>query len=140
MTTVKTRWLLVGLVCLALWPAYTSAQGGLWETYMAAATKAYQQGNYPETEKQLGAALKEAEGFGPQDLRLATSLNNLAVPTKPRATTLRPSRSTSGRWRFTRRPWDRSTPTWPRASTTWRSFTEPRASMPGRSRSLPVMQ
>ncbi len=26
-----------------------------------------------------GAALKEAEGFGPQDPRLATSLNNLAV-------------------------------------------------------------
>ncbi len=56
-----------------------SAQGGQWETYMAAATKAYQQGNYPEAEKQLGAALKEAEGFGPQDPRLATSLNNLAV-------------------------------------------------------------
>ena len=67
----------VTLACLALWPAYTSAQGGLWETYMAAATKAYQQGNYPEAEKQLGAALKEAEGFGPQDPRLATNLNNL---------------------------------------------------------------
>ncbi len=67
----------VTLACLALWPAYTSAQGGLWENYMAAATKAYQQGNYPEAEKQLGAALKEAEGFGPQDPRLATNLNNL---------------------------------------------------------------
>ncbi len=44
---------------------------------MAAATKAYQQGNYPEAEKQFSAALKEAEGFGPQDPRLATSLNNL---------------------------------------------------------------
>ena len=67
----------VTLACLALWPTYTSAQGGLWETYMAAATKAYQQGNYPEAEKQLGAALKESEGFGPQDPRLATNLNNL---------------------------------------------------------------
>ncbi len=66
------------LVRLALWPAYPSAQGDLWETYMAAATKAYQQGNYPEAEKQWAAALKEAEGFGPQDPRLATSLNNLA--------------------------------------------------------------
>ena len=53
MITHKTKWLLVGLVCLALWPAHASAQGGLWETYMAAATKAYQQGNYPEAEKQL---------------------------------------------------------------------------------------
>ncbi len=77
MTTTKLKSLLVGLVCLALWPAYTSAQGGLWETYMAAATKAFQQGNYPEAEDQLGAALKEAEGFGPQDPRLATNLNNL---------------------------------------------------------------
>ncbi len=78
MITHKTKWLLVGLVCLALWPAHASAQGGLWETYMAAATKAYQQGNYPEAEKQFGAALKEAEGFGPQDPRLAGSLNDLA--------------------------------------------------------------
>ncbi len=78
MTMTKTRRLLVGLVCLALWPAYPSAQGDLWETYMAAATKADQQGNYPEAAKELAAALKEAEGFGPQDPRLAVSLNNLA--------------------------------------------------------------
>ena len=77
MITHKTKWLLVGLVCLALWPAHASAQGGLWETYMAAGVKAYQQGNYPKAERQLEAALKEAEGFGPQDPRLATSLNDL---------------------------------------------------------------
>ncbi len=82
MITHKTRWLLVGLVCLALWPAYTSAQGDLWETYMAAATKAYQQGNYPEAEKQLGAALKEAEGFGPQDPRPASSQASISSPLK----------------------------------------------------------
>ncbi len=79
MITHKTKWLLVGLVCLALWPAYTSAQGGLWETYRAAGDKAYQQGDYPEAEKQWAAAVKEAEGFGPQDPRLATTLNNLAL-------------------------------------------------------------
>ncbi len=79
MITHKTKWLLVGLVCLALWPAHASAQGGLWETYAAAGVKALQQGNYPEAEKQLEAAFKEAEGFGPQDPRLATSLNNLAM-------------------------------------------------------------
>ncbi len=75
----KTRWLLVGLVCLALWPAHTSAQGGLWETYMAAGDKAYQQGNYPEAEKQWAAALKEAERFGPEGPRLVTSLDRLAT-------------------------------------------------------------
>ena len=79
MITHKTKWLLVGLVCLALWPAYTSAQGGLWETYMAAGDKAYQQGNYPEAEKQWAAALKEAERFGPEGLRLVISLDRLAT-------------------------------------------------------------
>ncbi len=63
MITHKTKWLLVGLVCLALWPAHAPAQGGPWETYMAAGAKAYQQGNYLEAEKQLEAAVKEAEGW-----------------------------------------------------------------------------
>ncbi len=54
-------------------------QGDPWQSYMAAGGKAYQQSNYPEAEKQWAAAVKEAEGFGPQDPRLATSLNNLAA-------------------------------------------------------------
>ncbi len=37
---------------------------------MAAASRAYQQGNYLEAEKQLIAALREAEGFGPKNLRM----------------------------------------------------------------------
>ncbi len=46
MITHKTRWLLVGLVCLALVAvAYIFLQVGPWETYMAAGDKAYQQGN-----------------------------------------------------------------------------------------------
>ncbi len=76
----KTRWVVVGLVCLAaVAVGYAFLQGSPWETHMAAGDKAYQQGNYPEAEKQLVAALKEAEGFGPQDPRLATTLNNLAA-------------------------------------------------------------
>ncbi len=69
MITHKTKWLLVGLLCLTLWPAHASAQSGLWETHMDAGGKAYQQGYYPEAEKQLAAAVKEAEGFGRIDLR-----------------------------------------------------------------------
>ncbi len=79
MITHKTKWLLVGLVCLALWPAHASAQGGQWDTLNAAGIEAYQHGDYAEAEKQFGVALNEAEGFGPQDPRLGTSLNNLAV-------------------------------------------------------------
>ncbi len=49
MTKHKTRWLLMGLVCLALAAvAYVFLQVGPWETYMAAGDKAYKQGNYQE--------------------------------------------------------------------------------------------
>ena len=77
MTIHKAKWLLVGLVCLALWAVHACAQGGQWESDMAAGVAAYQQGNYAEAEKQWVAAVKEAEGFGPQDPRLATSINRL---------------------------------------------------------------
>ena len=75
------EWLLVGLLSLAVWAFagdFASAQASDWETYMEAATKAYREGRYAEAEKQLKAALKEAEAFRPEDPRVATSLNNLA--------------------------------------------------------------
>ena len=75
----RTRWLLVGVVCLTLWGAGCTTQETRWDSVMADAVKAYQQADYPEAEKLFLAALKEAEKFGEQDLRLATSLNNLAL-------------------------------------------------------------
>ena len=68
-------------VLAVLWLCSTSAFAQIepWQGHTEAGVKAYQQGNYPEAEKRLVAALKEAEGFGPQDPRLATSLNHLAV-------------------------------------------------------------
>jgi tetratricopeptide (TPR) repeat protein len=50
-----------------------------WETHVTAGAKAYQEGRYAEAEKSWVAAAKEAEAFGPEDPRLATSLNNLAL-------------------------------------------------------------
>ena len=41
--------------------------------------QAYQQGNYGKAEEEWQAAMREAEKFGPEDPRLATSLSNLAV-------------------------------------------------------------
>ncbi len=79
MAAANTRWLLAGLACLALWPAPGLAQGGSWESYIAAGQEAYQRADYAEADKQFMAALKQAEGFGPQDPRLATSLNGLAA-------------------------------------------------------------
>ena len=81
MTMTKQNWLLVGLVLIggiALWLMYAPNQGAKWESYITAAQQAYQQADYAEAEKQLEAALTEAEAFGPDDVRLATSLNNLA--------------------------------------------------------------
>ncbi|MCZ6753169.1 MAG: tetratricopeptide repeat protein, partial [Acidobacteria bacterium] len=49
------------------------------ERYNQAGMEAYQQANYAEAEKQWSSALQEAEKFGPEDPRLATSLNNLAA-------------------------------------------------------------
>ncbi len=69
---------LVGVLCLLLWPASCAAPEMSWETSNAAGMEAYQQGRYGEAEKRWLAALEEAENFGPDDERLATSLHNLA--------------------------------------------------------------
>ncbi len=74
---------LVGILCVLLISAQQSCQfsvefdGPAWETYIQAGDNAYAQVDYAEAEKQWLAALKEAEKFGPQDPRLATTLNNL---------------------------------------------------------------
>jgi len=51
----------------------------LWEKHMAPAKETNQQDRYADAEKSLQAALKETERFRPQDPRLATNLNNLAL-------------------------------------------------------------
>ncbi len=82
MTTTEQNWLLVGLVTIggiALGLMYAPDRGAKWESYITAAQQAYQQADYAEAEKQLEAALKVAEAFGPDDVRLATSLNNLSL-------------------------------------------------------------
>ncbi len=79
MISTKSVGVLAGLLCLLLWPAYAVAQQADWERYMRAGEAAYHQGNYPEAVKQTKAALSAAEAFGPNDPRLATTLNNLAL-------------------------------------------------------------
>ncbi len=81
-TIHKAKWLLVGLVLIggvASWLVYAPDQGAKWESYISAGEKAYHRADYAEADKQFEAALKEAEGFGPQDPRLAKSVNNLAA-------------------------------------------------------------
>ncbi len=74
----KTHGLMAGLLGLALWPAGCSTDEGRWERLSADGQTAYQAGRYAEAEEPLLAALQEAERFGEQDPRLATSLSNLA--------------------------------------------------------------
>ncbi len=69
-------WLLVVLLALVVLAGCKRTD---WESNKTAGNKAYQEGKYTEAEKLYFAVLKEAEGFGSQDPRLATSLNNLAL-------------------------------------------------------------
>ena len=69
--------LALSVLALAFQAACTRDTG--WEKANDAGVKAFQEGRYPEAEPHLTAALKEAEKFGEQDPRLATSLNNLAA-------------------------------------------------------------
>ncbi len=79
MKRTKTGLLLAGLLCLALSSPNTYAQDNTkWEKSNVAGMEAYQEGRYAEAEKRWLAALEEAENFGPDDERLATSLSNLA--------------------------------------------------------------
>ena len=64
------------LILLAAAPAL--AQTSAWEESMASAYEAYQASRFAEAEKLFLSALATAEDFGPQDPRLATTLNNLA--------------------------------------------------------------
>ena len=50
-----------------------------WRQHLDAGHAAYANGRYPAAEVEFVAALKEAERFGDADVRLAKTLNNLAV-------------------------------------------------------------
>ncbi len=63
--------LAIGLVAVL----YLSASDSVWKTNMEAERKAFREGRYREAVNYAQAALKEAEAFGPQDARLATSLH-----------------------------------------------------------------
>ncbi len=77
----RVRWfILVLAVCAGLSLSGTArADEALWQKHMRAGMQAYQRGQYAEAAKLFEAALKETEEFGPEDPRLALSLNELAL-------------------------------------------------------------
>ena len=78
---VATQWLVIaaGLVVCLLIPNRSLAEDDLWQKTIREGMQLREQGRYAEAEKAYRLALAEAEKFGPEDRRLALSLNNLAV-------------------------------------------------------------
>ncbi len=80
MTTNKTRLLLVGLVCLALWPIASRGQSPELRTAHERTSDLYAQGRYRDALPFAEEALRLGEQeFGPTDPTTATLLNNLAL-------------------------------------------------------------
>ena len=75
----KITRLSAGVLGLSFWFACTSVSDEEWWKYIHAGMQAYQQGRYTDAETSWLAALEEAKQFGDEDVRLATSLNNLAL-------------------------------------------------------------
>ena len=72
----------VGLIvaaCVVWWAPRACAQSTRWEHYMAEGVKAYQSGQETNAEMFYLAALEDVENAGPEDPRLAATLNTLAV-------------------------------------------------------------
>ena len=72
----------VGLIATAwvvCWAPQARAQGARWEHYMAEGVKAYQSGQETNAEMFYLAALEDVANAGPEDPRLAVTLNTLAV-------------------------------------------------------------
>ncbi|MBC7997354.1 MAG: hypothetical protein IAF58_05405, partial [Leptolyngbya sp.] len=56
-----------------------SASEATWNKFTQEGAKAYEGGNFGVAQRNFEQALVEAKKFGPDDLRLATSLTNLGV-------------------------------------------------------------
>jgi len=65
--------------CVSMRPAQVRAQDTRWEHYMAEGAKAYQDGQESNAEMFYLAALENLQNAGPEDPRLAATLNTLAV-------------------------------------------------------------
>ena len=79
MTRNITRWLLVGLMCLALWPGAARAQSDALKEAFRQGVALYKAGRYGEALPFTRSALELGERrFGPKHPGTAKFLNNLA--------------------------------------------------------------
>jgi tetratricopeptide (TPR) repeat protein len=70
---------LIVVLCVSMPPSQVRAQDTRWEHYMAEGAKAYQDGQESNAEMFYLAALENLQNAGPEDPRLAATLNTLAV-------------------------------------------------------------
>jgi tetratricopeptide (TPR) repeat protein len=80
--TVSALLWMVGLIAVggvSMHPAEVSAQDARWEHYMAEGAKARQNGQETNAEMFYLAALEDVQSTGPEDPRLAATLNTLAI-------------------------------------------------------------
>src|SRR5262245_8038152 len=77
--SIRALGLQAAISFLAFSPVVSVAEDSIWETHLKAAVHYQEAGNYAAAENACLAAVKETEKFGSGDLRLATSLNNLAL-------------------------------------------------------------
>src|SRR5262245_41018611 len=70
---------LIVVLCVSIRTSQVNAQSTHWEHYMAEGAKAYQNGQETDAEMFYLAAREDVENAGPEDPRLAATLNALAV-------------------------------------------------------------
>lgn len=75
----RSLWLFAGILLPLICASVSLANDILWESYIEAGKKSFQQSRYAAAEELFSAALKEAENLGSNNPRIATSLHSLAV-------------------------------------------------------------
>lgn len=130
MVNNKLTLLLLTVLYLGFGSGNAPAQNTSWEKHTDSGTKAFQQGLYGKAEELFLAALEEAETFGAEDLRVATSLNNLGVvfSAQGKYAEAEPlSRQALATWE---KLWEGTILMLPPASATWPHFITTKANLP----------
>ncbi len=68
----------LAFLCLVIFATHGTAQDDLWKRFYEAGEEAMAQGQYASAEEFFKLALKQAEGFRPDDVRLAKTFHALA--------------------------------------------------------------
>src|SRR5262245_41074966 len=76
---LRLSFLLCFACCLPWQPEQSVAQESSWQRHFTEGNQLRNERRYAEAERAYSLALAEAEKFGPEDRRLALSLNELAV-------------------------------------------------------------